>query len=108
MIIADPETLKLEPIGIVLVFFFSVIVIIQFLCMLLHRWNTFIHILASTNLRTDNNQNIDEDLLKVYVDQAQKVAEKIISPYGRLNNIEQPQGNPDNHSNESSGNFSEK
>ena len=96
MIIANPETLKLEPIGIVLVFFFSVIVIIQFFCMLLHRWNTFIHILASTNLRSDNNQNIDEDLLKVYVDQAQKVADKITSPYGRLN-----------HSNESSENFSD-
>ena len=87
MIIADPETLKLEPIGIVLVFFFSVIVIIQFLCMLLHRWNTFIHILASTNLRTDNNQNIDEDLLKVYVNQAQKVAAKFYQNTSILANV---------------------
>merc|ERR1712083_413229 len=44
------EYLHLEPIGIVLVFFFFAIVVIQFVAMLFHRFGTISHILASTDL----------------------------------------------------------
>ena len=37
-VLVDKQYLHLEPIGIVLVFFFFAIVIIQFVAMLFHRW----------------------------------------------------------------------
>jgi len=40
--------LRLEPIGVVFVAVFAVILSIQFLAMLVHRFGTFCHILAST------------------------------------------------------------
>lgn len=45
------EYLHLEPIGIVLVFFFFAIILIQFIAMLFHRFGTISHILSSTELR---------------------------------------------------------
>ncbi|GAU91395.1 hypothetical protein RvY_03655 [Ramazzottius varieornatus] len=42
--------LKLEPIGMVFVFFFLLILVIQFIAMLFHRFGTISHILASTEL----------------------------------------------------------
>ncbi|XP_055344655.1 chitin synthase chs-2-like [Paramacrobiotus metropolitanus] len=42
--------LKLEPIGVVFVFFFLLILVIQFIAMLFHRFGTISHILASTEL----------------------------------------------------------
>ena len=42
--------LKLEPIGVVFVFFFLLILVIQFIAMLFHRFGTISHILASTDL----------------------------------------------------------
>ncbi|XP_048509220.1 chitin synthase chs-2 isoform X4 [Athalia rosae] len=44
------EYLQIEPIGLVFVFFFALILIIQFTAMLFHRFGTFAHILASTTL----------------------------------------------------------
>ncbi|KAK0159253.1 hypothetical protein PV328_010151 [Microctonus aethiopoides] len=44
------EYLQLEPIGLVFVFFFALILVIQFSAMLFHRFGTFAHILASTVL----------------------------------------------------------
>lgn len=49
-ILVTKEYLHLEPIGIVLVFFFSLIIIIQFVAMIFHRFGTISHILASTEL----------------------------------------------------------
>jgi len=48
-VIITKEHLHLEPIGIVLVFFFFAIVVIQFVAMLFHRFGTISHILASTD-----------------------------------------------------------
>ncbi|KAG7188912.1 hypothetical protein KM043_008514 [Ampulex compressa] len=42
--------LQLEPIGLVFVFFFALILVIQFTAMLFHRFGTLAHILASTTL----------------------------------------------------------
>ncbi|XP_063977240.1 chitin synthase chs-2 isoform X2 [Diachasmimorpha longicaudata] len=44
------EYLQLEPIGLVFVFFFALILVIQFTAMLFHRFGTFAHILSSTVL----------------------------------------------------------
>ncbi|XP_066260725.1 chitin synthase chs-2 isoform X1 [Euwallacea similis] len=44
------EYLQLEPIGLVFVFFFALILVIQFVAMLFHRFGTLAHILASTDL----------------------------------------------------------
>lgn len=44
------EYLQLEPIGLVFVFFFALILVIQFTAMLFHRFGTLAHILASTTL----------------------------------------------------------
>ncbi|XP_066155145.1 chitin synthase chs-2 isoform X2 [Euwallacea fornicatus] len=44
------EYLQLEPIGLVFVFFFALILVIQFVAMLFHRFGTLAHILASTEL----------------------------------------------------------
>ena len=51
------EYLHLEPIGIVLVFFFFAIILIQFTAMLFHRFGTLSHILASTELTCCNRKN---------------------------------------------------
>ncbi|GFU93397.1 chitin synthase [Trichonephila clavipes] len=52
--------LELEPINLVLVFFFTLILIIQFIAMLFHRFETLSHILASTNLVDSNDKDTDQ------------------------------------------------
>nr|QCI31493.1 chitin synthase [Grandidierella japonica] len=49
------EYLQLEPIGLVFVFFFALILIIQFVAMLFHRFGTISHILSSTELSCCNS-----------------------------------------------------
>ncbi|XP_014204049.1 uncharacterized protein LOC106636227 [Copidosoma floridanum] len=60
------EYLQLEPIGLVFVFFFSLILLIQFTGMLLHRFGTLAHILASTALDwycCKKSKDLSEDAL---------------------------------------------
>ncbi|GFR12486.1 chitin synthase chs-2, partial [Trichonephila clavata] len=52
--------LELEPINLVLVFFFTLILIIQFIAMLFHRFETLSHILSSTNLIDSNEKDADQ------------------------------------------------
>lgn len=49
-VLISKEYLQLEPIGLVFVFFFALILVIQFSAMLFHRFGTISHILASTEL----------------------------------------------------------
>nr|ACD10533.1 chitin synthase 1b [Ectropis obliqua] len=49
-VLISKEYLQLEPIGLVFVFFFALIMVIQFTAMLFHRFGTLAHILASTEL----------------------------------------------------------
>lgn len=49
-VLISKEYLQLEPIGLVFVFFFALILVIQFSAMLFHRFGTLSHILASTEL----------------------------------------------------------
>ncbi|GBM44934.1 Chitin synthase chs-2 [Araneus ventricosus] len=52
--------LQLEPINLVLVFFFTLILVIQFIAMLFHRLETLSHILASTTLLDQNDKDTDQ------------------------------------------------
>jgi len=60
------EYLQLEPIGLVFVFFFALILIIQFVAMLFHRFGTISHILASTTLScgAEDDDDSKTDTLK--------------------------------------------
>lgn len=63
------EKLEMEPIGLVFVFFFAFILVIQFVGMILHRFGTFSHILASVELslcsmKSDEDINDDEFIEK--------------------------------------------
>ncbi|VVD01781.1 unnamed protein product [Leptidea sinapis] len=60
-VLISKEYLQLEPIGLVFVFFFALILVIQFSAMLFHRFGTLAHILASTELNWFCNKK-SEDL----------------------------------------------
>jgi len=83
-LIVTHEYLHLEPIGIVLVFFFFAIVVIQFIAMLFHRFGTISHILASTDL---NCCKAKEDVL---TDEAliEKNAVEIVKQMQRLKGLD--------------------
>merc|ERR1719187_325142 len=83
-VLITKEYLHLEPIGIVLVFFFFAIVVIQFVAMLFHRFGTISHILASTDL---NCCKAKEDVL---TDEAliEKNAVEIVKQMQRLKGLD--------------------
>ncbi|KAK4319406.1 hypothetical protein Pmani_009641 [Petrolisthes manimaculis] len=58
-VLISQEHLQLEPIGLVFVFFFALILVIQFTAMLFHRFGTISHILASTELTCCNKKAED-------------------------------------------------
>lgn len=92
------EYLELEPIGLVFVFFFAIILVVQFVAMLLHRFGTFSHILASTELtfcsssngKMDSGPNDAQKALEV-VKQLQKL-KNINGEYGEGNGVEDKAG----------------
>jgi len=83
-ILIDKEYLHLEPIGIVLVFFFFLIIAIQFTAMLFHRFGTISHILASTDLNccAKKEDPLSEEAL------IEKNAVDIVRQMQRLRNID--------------------
>ena len=52
--------LQLEPIGLVFVVFFGLVLLIQVLGMILHRWGTISHIISTTKLDWCNKKTVDE------------------------------------------------
>ncbi|XP_026324913.1 chitin synthase chs-2 isoform X3 [Hyposmocoma kahamanoa] len=65
-VIISKEYLQLEPIGLVFVFFFALILVIQFTAMLFHRFGTLSHILSSTELNwfcTKKSEDLSQDAL---------------------------------------------
>ena len=75
----------MEPIGIVLVFFFFAIILIQFVAMLFHRMGTISHILASTELRMcskDDNEFLSDEAL------IEKNAVEIVKQMQKLRGID--------------------
>jgi len=83
-VLVTKEYLHLEPIGIVLVFFFFAIVVIQFIAMLFHRFGTISHILASTDLNCCTKK---EDVLSDQ-DLIEKNAVEIVKQMQRLKGID--------------------
>lgn len=59
-VLISKEYLQLEPIGLVFVFFFALILVIQFAAMLFHRFGTLSHILASTDLTFCWNKKVSD------------------------------------------------
>ncbi|KAK6181610.1 hypothetical protein SNE40_009432 [Patella caerulea] len=45
------ETMKVEILGLLFIFFFAVVILIQFFGMIQHRWGTFLHIISITDLK---------------------------------------------------------
>ncbi|KAL7036514.1 hypothetical protein ACKWTF_008831 [Chironomus riparius] len=86
------EYLQLEPIGLVFVFFFALILIIQFTAMLFHRFGTISHILASTELNLTCNKKSEELSQDALID---KHAVEIVKNLQRLQGID---GDYDNDS----------
>merc|ERR1712117_588528 len=84
-VLVTKEYLHLEPIGIVLVFFFFSIIVIQFVAMLFHRFGTISHILASTELNCSCSKKedvqSDQDLIE-------KNAVEIVKQMQRLKGID--------------------
>uniref|UniRef100_A0A2A4K4Z2 chitin synthase n=1 Tax=Heliothis virescens TaxID=7102 RepID=A0A2A4K4Z2_HELVI len=65
-VLISKEYLQLEPIGLVFVFFFALILVIQFSAMLFHRFGTLSHILASTELNwfcSKKSDDLSQDAL---------------------------------------------
>ncbi|XP_063838670.1 chitin synthase chs-2 isoform X3 [Ostrinia nubilalis] len=65
-VLISKEYLQLEPIGLVFVFFFALILVIQFTAMLFHRFGTLSHILSSTELNwfcTKKSEDLSQDAL---------------------------------------------
>lgn len=65
-VLISKEYLQLEPIGLVFVFFFALILVIQFTAMLFHRFGTLSHILASAELNwfcTKKADDLSQDAL---------------------------------------------
>ncbi|XP_030374775.1 chitin synthase chs-2 isoform X2 [Scaptodrosophila lebanonensis] len=85
------EYLQLEPIGLVFVFFFALILVIQFTAMLFHRFGTLSHILASTELNFCKKKS--EDLTQDQL--IDKHAVEIVKNLQRLQGID---GDYDNDS----------
>lgn len=86
------EYLQLEPIGLVFVFFFALILIIQFTAMLFHRFGTISHILASTELNLTCSKKSEELSQDALID---KHAVEIVKNLQRLQGID---GDYDNDS----------
>ena len=53
----------MEPIGLVFVFFFALILVIQFFAMLFHRFGTLSHIMSSCELNTCCNNEVSKSHL---------------------------------------------
>ncbi|XP_018562636.1 uncharacterized protein LOC108904526 isoform X1 [Anoplophora glabripennis] len=86
------EYLQLEPIGLVFVFFFALILVIQFTAMLFHRFGTIAHILASTELNWSCTKKKEEMSPNALLD---KQAIEIVKQLQKLQGID---GDYDNDS----------
>ena len=49
-VVVDYDYKKLEPIGMVFVVFFAIVLTIQVIGMLIHRWGTISHIISTTKM----------------------------------------------------------
>ncbi|XP_039764506.1 chitin synthase chs-2 [Pararge aegeria] len=84
-VLISKEYLQLEPIGLVFVFFFALILVIQFTAMLFHRFGTISHILASTELNMFCSKKSDDLSQDALLD---KNAIAIVKDLQKLNGLD--------------------
>lgn len=60
---------KYEPLSLVFLAVFAVVLLLQFLSMLVHRWGTFLHLMASTRIDWCNKSHSEEDFARYVVNQ---------------------------------------
>nr|NP_001296068.1 uncharacterized LOC105380296 [Plutella xylostella]API61825.1 chitin synthase 1 [Plutella xylostella]API61826.1 chitin synthase 1 [Plutella xylostella]BAF47974.1 chitin synthase 1 [Plutella xylostella] len=84
-VLISKEYLQLEPIGLVFVFFFALILVIQFTAMLFHRFGTLSHILSSTELNWFCNKKAEDLSQDALLD---KNAIAIVKDLQKLNGLD--------------------
>ncbi|BFY98509.1 hypothetical protein BsWGS_01548 [Bradybaena similaris] len=67
------DTLNIEPLGLIFLCVFAVILLLQFLAMLRHRYGTLLHILASTELRVNKKKFNNKQVIRDIVEYAKKM-----------------------------------
>lgn len=87
----DKEYLELEPIGLVFAVFFALILVIQFIAMLFHRFGTLSHIMASIELSCFN-QKVEDISDDAFID---KNAVQIAKQLQRLRGIDDDEKSED-------------
>lgn len=92
-VVIEKEYLQLEPIGLIFVIFFAVIMIIQFTGMLFHRFETLSHILASIELSCCN-QKVEDVSDDAFID---RNAIQIARQLQRLKGIDEDDDNSDEY-----------
>ncbi|XP_063242061.1 chitin synthase chs-2 isoform X2 [Bacillus rossius redtenbacheri] len=89
-VLISKEYLQLEPIGLVFVFFFALILVIQFTAMLFHRFGTMSHILASTELNLYCGKKVEDTSQDAIID---KNFVQIVKNLQRLRGIDSDKDN---------------
>ncbi|KAJ8875330.1 hypothetical protein PR048_023225 [Dryococelus australis] len=89
-VLVSKEYLQLEPIGLVFVFFFALILVIQFTAMLFHRFGTLSHILASTELNLYCGKKVEDTSQDAIID---KNFVQIVKNLQRLRGIDSDKDN---------------
>ncbi|KAH7967299.1 hypothetical protein HPB49_023929 [Dermacentor silvarum] len=92
-VVIEKEHLQLEPIGLIFVIFFAVIMVIQFTGMLFHRFETMSHILASIELSCCQ-QKVEDVSDDAFID---RNAIQIARQLQRLKGIDEDDDNSDEY-----------
>lgn len=92
-VVIEKEHLQLEPIGLIFVIFFAVIMVIQFTGMLFHRFETLSHILASIELSCCH-QKVEDVSDDAFID---RNAIQIARQLQRLKGIDEDDDNSDEY-----------
>jgi len=72
----DENSIKIDALGLMFIIFFIIILIIQFIGMLVHRWGTFLHLLAITEIPNPFSKPLEDYDKAIGVkDSADKVLE---------------------------------
>jgi hypothetical protein len=59
----NENNIKIDALGLMFVMFFVIILLIQFIGMLVHRWGTFMHLIAITEIPNPCSKNLNERAL---------------------------------------------
>lgn len=71
----NENNLEIDALGMMFVIFYVLILFIQFIGMLMHRWGTFLHLIAITDIPNPCRRNLNRDIEKGQSLEAQKALE---------------------------------